>query len=389
MIIIFIFMRRNVLDTYLISEIIRPLFFCIIVVTIVAESIGISFEQLKFLIQDNLPFDTFIYIHVFKFPEFFVLALPISGIMATIFTYQKLSTNSEIIAIRSCGLSLYRLTFPSIIVGLCLTVLFFIVNQVIVPYANYNAALLLETSLGYDRQDFRKTDVFYKEFSTGKLQLQSQGQNQNNYLKHFLYIKEIKGNKIEKPILLIRHENKLRAIINSDIAKCDKNKGYCFFDNGTRTLINADGSYNSSTKFERLYLNLPNLASQIHIDKEGFQDRELNLFQVFYRLSIFRVAGEQKNFLKLQVYTYKSFTLAISCTIFTFLGASIGINLRPRIKYNSFTLTLAIILTYDGIQMILNISIVAGSIPIHWIWLPNIIGICIGNCILIKKDFLH
>jgi lipopolysaccharide export system permease protein len=387
-------MRKNnfvfqipILDIYLISEITRPLFFSIVIVTIVAESIGISFEQLKFLIQDNLPFDTFIYIHIFKLPEFFVLALPISCIMATIFTYQKLSNNSEIIAIRSCGLSLYRLIFPSIIVGLCLTVLFLIVNQVIVPYANYNAALLLETSLGYNRQDFKKVDAFYREFSTGSFPLESA--SQGNYLKYLLYMREIKDSEIEKPILLIRDKNKLNAIISSNTARCDQDQGYCYFDNGTRTLIGQDGSYNSSTKFERLYLYLPNLYSQIHIDKEGFQDRELNFFQAYHKLSIFRLSMDQKNFLKLQVYVYKNFTLATSCTIFAFLGASIGINLQPRMKYNSFSLTLAIILTYDAIQMIVNISIVAGNIPIHWMWLPNIIGICIGNYILIRKDFFY
>lgn len=376
-----------ILDTYLISEITRPLFFSIVVVTIVAESIGISFEQIKFLIQDNLPFDIFIYIHFLKLPEFIVLALPISGMMATIFTYQKLSNNSEIIAIRSCGSSLYRLIVPSIIIGLCLTVILFVINQIIVPPANYNAAILLETSLGFDRRNFIKSDAFYKEFFPGKLELKTK--NENNYLKYLLYTEKIKDSRMEKPILLIRREDKLKVIINSHMAECNQNKGYCYFDYGTRTLINPDGSYHSSTKFENLYLYLPNLYLQLHIDKEGLDNRELNLFQAYQRLSIIRIAGDRKNFLKLQVHIYKNFTLAISCTIFTFLGASIGINLQPRVKYNSFALTLAIILTYDAIQMIINVLIVSGNIPIHWIWSPNIIGICISNYILIKKDFLY
>ena len=108
------FPQLSLLERYLISELIPPLLFSIAIVTIVAESIGISFEQFKFLIERQLTFEILIDLHLLKLPEFIVFAAPIAVLLATIFTYKKLSNTSEIIAIHSCGVSLDKLVYLSI-----------------------------------------------------------------------------------------------------------------------------------------------------------------------------------------------------------------------------------------------------------------------------------
>jgi lipopolysaccharide export system permease protein len=96
-----IFTQISLLERYLISQLITPLLFSIVIVTVVAESIGISFEQFRFLIEEKLSFDVLIYLHILKLPEFIIYSLPIATLMATIFTYQKLSENSEITALQN------------------------------------------------------------------------------------------------------------------------------------------------------------------------------------------------------------------------------------------------------------------------------------------------
>jgi lipopolysaccharide export system permease protein len=68
-----------------------------------------------------------------------------------------------------------------------------------------------------------------------------------------------------------------------------------------------------------------------------------------------------------------------------FLGAAIGINLQPRIKYNSLTITLVILWIMKIFEAIIHALIISENISIYAMWLPNILATVFGFYILIKK----
>lgn len=377
-----IFPQISLLERYLISQLITPLLFSIVIVTVVAESIGISFEQFRFLMEKRLSFDVLIYLHILKLPEFIIYSLPIAILMATIFTYQKLSENSEIIALQNCGLILYRLVYPGVIIGLLLTILILMLNEVVVPPANYKAAITLEKHLNIIRENLRNHDIFYVEISNDKtVNLGSK----RKYLKYLFYAEELTNIKMRSVVLLIRDTERLKMIINSEFAECYSEE-YCYFYDGNKTIINANGSYGKNLKFDKISLYLPNISSQFTADREKLDHREMSLYQVYQQLSILETAGDRQNFLKLQVHIQKRFTSAISSTVFALLGSAIGINTKTRVKYNSFALTLGIILIYNMFQIIISILVVSEDISLAWVWLPNIVGTGIAGDLLNKKN---
>ena len=377
-----IFPQISLLERYLISQLITPLLFSIVIVTVVAESIGISFEQFRFLMEKRLSFDVLIYLHILKLPEFIIYSLPFAILMATIFTYQKLSENSEIIALQNCGLILYRLVYPGVIIGLLLTILILMLNEVVVPPANYKAAITLEKHLNIIRENLRNHDIFYVEISNDKtVNLGSK----RKYLKYLFYAEELTNIKMRSVVLLIRDTERLKMIINSEFAECYSEE-YCYFYDGNKTIINANGSYGKNLKFDKISLYLPNISSQFTADREKLDHREMSLYQVYQQLSILETAGDRQNFLKLQVHIQKRFTSAISSTVFALLGSAIGINTKTRVKYNSFALTLGIILIYNMFQIIISILVVSEDISLAWVWLPNIVGTGIAGDLLNKKN---
>ncbi|MFO0409375.1 MAG: LptF/LptG family permease [Dolichospermum sp.] len=379
-----IFPQISLLERYLISQLITPLLFSIVIVTVVAESIGISFEQFRFLMEKRLSFDVLIYLHILKLPEFIIYSLPLAILMATIFTYQKLSENSEIIALQNCGLSLYKLVYPGVIIGLLLTILILMLNEVVVPPANYKAAITLEKYLNIIRENLRNHDIFYVEISNDKtVNLGSK----RKYLKYLFYAEELTNIKMKSVVLLIRDTERLKMIINSQFAECYSEK-YCYFYDGNKTIINANGSYGKNLKFDKISLYLPNISSQFKADREKLDHREMSLYQAYQQLSILETAGDRQNFLKLQVHIQKRFTSAISSTVFALLGSAIGINTKTRVRYNSFALTLGIILIYNMFQLITYILVVSENISLVWVWLPNIVGTGIAGDLLNKKNSL-
>ncbi len=62
---------------------------------------------------------------LFKLPEYVSYAIPIAVLLTTLITYGRFSNESEIIAFRSCGISIYRLILPTIILSFFITIINF------------------------------------------------------------------------------------------------------------------------------------------------------------------------------------------------------------------------------------------------------------------------
>ena len=378
-----IFPRISLLERYLISEITPILLFTIVIVTVVAESIGISFEQFSFLLTEQISFGTLIYLHILKVPEFIVLAVPISILMTTIFVYNKLSITSEIIALQSCGISLYKLICPAIHLSLILSLILFIVNEGIVPISNYKAAITLEEVMNVNRWDLKSDHIVYKELANRNYE---QISDQDNYLKYFFYSERFSDGKMQEVTLLIRDNRGLKVIIKSKFAEWNEGNKYWFFYNGVKSIINPDGSYGQGIKFDEIRLNLSSISRQFQLDREKLDHREMNIFQIYQRLLVAKKAGDISNLIKLQVNLQKRFTLPISCAVLAFLGTAIGINLQPRIKYNSFTVTLVILGLMKIFEAVINALIISGNIYSYVIWLPNILATGFSFYILTEKN---
>lgn len=378
-----IFPRISLLERYLISEITPILLFTIVIVTVVAESIGISFEQFSFLLTEQISFGTLIYLHILKVPEFIVLAVPIAILMTTIFVYNKLSITSEIIALQSCGISLYKLIFPAIHLSLILSLILFIVNEGIVPISNYKAAITLEEVMNINRWDLKSDHIVYKELANRNYE---QISDQDNYLKYFFYSERFSDGKMQEVTLLIRDNRGLKVIIKSKFAEWNEGNKYWFFYNGVKSIINPDGSYGQGIKFDEIRLNLSSISRQFQLDREKLDHREMNIFQIYQRLLVAKKAGDISNLIKLQVNLQKRFTLPISCAVLAFLGTAIGINLQPRIKYNSFTVTLVILGLMKIFEAVINALIISGNIYSYVIWLPNILATGFSFYILTEKN---
>jgi lipopolysaccharide export system permease protein len=378
-----IFPHISLLERYLISEITPILLFTIVIVTVVAESIGISFEQFSFLLTEQISFGTLIYLHILKVPEFIVLAVPISILMTTIFVYNKLSITSEIIALQSCGISLYKLICPAIHLSLILSLILFIVNEGIVPISNYKAAITLEEVMNINRWDLKSDHIVYKELANRNYE---QISDQDNYLKYFFYSERFSDGKMQEVTLLIRDNRGLKVIIKSKFAEWNEGNKYWFFYNGVKSIINPDGSYGQGIKFDEIRLNLSSISRQFQLDREKLDHREMNIFQIYQRLLVAKKAGDISNLIKLQVNLQKRFTLPISCAVLAFLGTAIGINLQPRIKYNSFTVTLVILGLMKIFEAVINALIISGNIYSYVIWLPNILATGFSFYILTEKN---
>jgi lipopolysaccharide export system permease protein len=159
----------STLDRYISREFIK-LFFLIIVSLVGLYLVVDFFERIRMFLSNHATFLQIFSYFTFQIPMSVSLMLPVSVLLASLLTFGILSKNSEIIAMKANGVSLYRSSFPIIIIALILCFLAFFLNEFVTPYANQKAKhiKLVEVQkrekLGFFKQNqiwFRSKDGIY------------------------------------------------------------------------------------------------------------------------------------------------------------------------------------------------------------------------------------
>ena len=137
----------SVLDRYLATQLMLPFSFGVAAFSSIGVSIGALFELIRKITTANLSFEIAVQVFFLQMPLYIYYALPMSMLLSTLILYSRLSTDSELVALRSAGISAYRLIVPTLIMGLIVTGISFAFNEAIVPAANSRATTLLQEAL--------------------------------------------------------------------------------------------------------------------------------------------------------------------------------------------------------------------------------------------------
>ena len=125
----------NILDRYILREFLKIL--ALVLISVVALFIIVDYTEIAKDVRDNgVAASTLL--RYFRFQIFNVLnwTLPISVLVATLVTFGILSKNNEVTAIKSGGVSLYRIAAPIIAVAVLISILAYFILDFVLPYAN-------------------------------------------------------------------------------------------------------------------------------------------------------------------------------------------------------------------------------------------------------------
>lgn len=80
-----------------------------------------SLRYIELIINRGLSVSLFVYLTILLLPAFFGIILPIAQLVAVMFTFNKLTSDSEIIALRAAGFSPLALARPALMLALAVT----------------------------------------------------------------------------------------------------------------------------------------------------------------------------------------------------------------------------------------------------------------------------
>ena len=291
---------------------------------------------------------------IYKLPAIISLTLPMAILLATILVMGRLSADLEILALRAAGVSLFRVLIPMVSIGLIISLVNIIFNEIVVPRANFHAEVLMN--------NLKNTNVSIRD----NVNLT---QYDDNRLP--LRIINVRENDTLNDITIAEYEDgRLSRVIRAENGQWDQGGGWIFNNGVMHVLLENSSQELMVINFEKEIINLS--LNLLDFSKKEKAYNEMNAQELSAFIQKEKRLG--KNINELIVQYYLKFSLPFSCLIFTMIGAAVSFQSHRRSSAMGMGLSIIIILVYYiiysfGLAMGIN-NILP---PIIAAWAPNLL----------------
>ncbi len=369
----------KILEKYILKENFKPFTISLVVITFVML-LDKVLDLLNLIIEKHLDFPTIVNVFGLSLPFMLALSIPMAVLMASIISFGRLSTDSELTAFKSCGINIYRLIKPTVIAAFFISLFMIYFNNEILPNTNHKLKNLL-IQIHYKRpateikpgifNKIKDLTIFVKDRKNDIMKGMLIYDNKDTRFPRVISAKTGK-------IILGNGGNSLKAILfNGEMIEQDKK------DHGKVQV----------RKFKRFVMNLPDLGYKMNdLDSNYRGDREMtsqmlldkiqerkeliaksNLRITDLKKKLNKVVKDSLNYQKakkiknlnnmismekskikshkvrineFEVEYHKKFAIAFACLIFVLIGIPVGIMTKTSGIGTSFSVSSIVFLFY-------------------------------------------
>ncbi len=331
--------------------------------------------------------------------SFFPLATPLAVFFATIYTLNKLSEDSEIIAMRSFGITKLKIYLPFLLVSLLIGGMIFSLNSVYIPKANANFknTILRLTSTGMLTSI--KSGQFFTDIPNATLFAEDVSENGDNFDEVFLHLKDKSGT--EQRIIFAKKGSLVKLYADEQQAPSLR----LHLRDGNITKINGDGDQVEKVLFEQYDFPIFNAdfvsnsldKDSMKTNKELYKTIEGRLRDYNYMMQTpaknedeTKIRKEaKKSITKSQIEYYGRFITLPQIILFVLLGFTLGIKKGRGGGSRNTIRAILILLGYYGLYFFLISLAQRGAIGAALAsFSPSVLLLCISLYYYRKLDWV-
>ena len=375
-----------IIDRWLFGQIIPPMIFAISAFTVISLSVGVMFDLIRKIVEFGLPLFLALKVLIFSLPSFLVLSFPMAVLLSTLLAYGKLSSNSELLALKSLGINTTRIISPAIALSIIMTGLTFYFNDNLVPTSNKLAETTLRAGIGSSfNKESSKENIMFSRYGSRINESTQKPTKTNNFLTHIFYASKYENNIMKGVTVLDFSREDFQQILKANTARFNrKNSSWIFFE-GSIVSINPSGQ---TTNIQFKEYTYPFVEGPLELARVPKDATEMSLKEALKAEKIYKKTGNLKEIRRIQVRIQEKFTLPFACLVFGLIGSSLGskTNLRTS-KSQGFGLSVILILIYYVLSFVFSSFGVKGILPpIFAAWLPVLISLGGGIYFLRKSS---
>lgn len=348
----------GILFRYLCCEVATPFLLGLLIFTSILFTARIL-KLVELVVNRGVPVLQMLKIFLYVMPAFFELTVPMAFLLALLWGFGRFSSDREIIALKSCGISFYQMALP---VGLCAVVVLvgtFFLTLSVRPWSN--------TAL---------KQVFYEVTKTRA----TAGLKEKTFNDEFeglvIYAEEIQppGSLLHGVMIA---DNRVQQRKNTIFA----HSGLVVTNENTHLLtlrlldgiihsVEPSGKSYQATRFSVYDVTL-NLATALAEAKKPDRDpQDMPLGEL--RSTILQKQGRHANPNKELVELHRRFSLPFACIVFSLIALPLSMQSAWSLRSYGFAMSLGVLLAYYLLLTIGETLGEKGVLPVAIaLWLPN------------------
>ena len=371
-------LRLNILDKYIINEFWLPFISGSAIIT----GIWLSADQLrqvfKLITTSDAPFTLALTILGLHMPGIIVITIPIGVLWSSFLVFSRLNNDSEIIAMRTSGISLIRVLRPVFLFGLFASLASFTLSELVVPISSPLARKLEIYSIYKNPFPNSQKNFTYLEKSSTKR------------LKRIFYSAYYNADKdlLKNIVILDFTREGLTQIHTAKRARWAPQKGGWELYKGTNHFIATDNSLSRVSSFDQFFI--PSTSTPAKLIKEISKPGEMNFIRLQRFLELQRNSTiHTDDYNEAYVAFHGKFSRPIACLLIALIGAPLGILPRRSSSGWNYVILSFIIFQFYMSQSVCNSLAEANKLaPFFAAWLPNIVLFLVAVLIIRQKTRL-
>ena len=361
-------MHVRILDKYIFREVCKAFLFGICAFSAVFIGSGTLFKIAKYITDYGASLSAVVKVFVFGLPNVIMWTFPMSMLLATLLTFGRLSSSSEITAMKSCGIGFFRIAMPAILLGFLVSIVAILFNEHVVPWAN----------------------TAYRNVVYYEIQGKSGAKSQDHII-----LKDIKDGQIQRLLYARRYDADSQSLQSITLQEFDgagkvshvENAEYAEFTGKEWVMHNgmlydiSDGESEHTLRFNTQVL--PINASPRQIVREQKDPEELTMKELKAQIRIMKTQYVDTS--KLETELYQRITVPMASLIFALVGVPLGLQPTRNRSSAGFAMSVIIIFFYYALMTMANAIGRSGALsPMLAVWIPNVVGL-IAGLFLIRK----
>lgn len=363
-------MRR--LDRYMLAEILGPLTLGFVVYTMILLMQAL-FKSAQLIIRSGVDLGTVGQLLLLSMPWIVVMTIPMAFLFSILIAVGRFSADSELVAIRASGISLFSLYRPILLLSLVLAGLNVYLMVDVLPQGNHALQQLQLKILTQSLTDEVKPRIPHTGWQNKMLYVFESPAGEQRWKGTFL-ADAVPANESEITVAewgeaRTEGDEILLTLLNAVIHVVDLERPEDY-----RLAFN-----------DVLNVRLATLTTQKATSSVKRSLRELSLRELMARIVDTDQSEDVRRLARVEL--HKKFSLPAACLVFGLLALPLGFSNARGGRSSGFAISIGVVLIY---YVLLNAGedfAREGTLPVPFaVWLPNIILLIVGLILLARKN---
>jgi lipopolysaccharide export system permease protein len=347
------------LYSYIANEMLAPFFASFLILSCVFFLVRLI-PLLEIVLTLRIDAADLLRLFAYIFPQMMVYIITMAGMAGVIIGFTRLTNDREILALKSCGISLSRMLPPVACVAGGIAWLAYILAIHLAPMGELGFKQLMlqlvteQVEKGLKEREF--TDAL------GNIVVYVDDIDEHQYWRG-VYVSDMRGR--DQPLITVARAGHMQSNIEKMTVTIVLNNG---------SMHNNDGTDSQTIRFKRYLLNIP-LQPPTQVGKDNLTEQSRGMMSQEQLLAA--AARHPPHSREAQIYLseyHGRLILPVGCFILALLGVPLGLQAGPGRQAAGVPLGLAFFVLYYITLTTCEVMTEEGHLPlVPGLWLPNLL----------------